>query len=203
MTVKVKICGVTREEDAELAIGLGAEMIGLNFYPPSPRSLTLQQADGIRRLIGNRCEVVGVFVNAAREYIEPRMRELRLDYLQFHGNEDDHALRGWPVKVIRVLRLDGRLSDATLERCKADYVLLDTWHPDLFGGTGRPRSLDGLDALDLKRVILSGGLTAANVAQAAALHPYAVDVASGVESAPGLKDSTKLRSFILNAKSAG
>src|SRR6202043_1270524 len=107
VTVKVKICGVTRQEDAELAIGLGADMIGLNFYPLSPRSLTLEQVRAIRLVISNRCEVVGVFVNAARSYVEHQVRELRLDYLQFHGDEGDDALLGWPLKVIRALRLEG------------------------------------------------------------------------------------------------
>ena len=145
MTVKVKICGVTRQEDAELAIGFGADIIGLNFYPLSPRSLTLEQARAIRLVISNRCEVVGVFVNAARSYVEHRVRELDLDYLQFHGDEDDDALLGWPLKVIRALRLEGVVAADAIERCKADYVLLDTWHPQLFGGTGRARSLDGLE----------------------------------------------------------
>lgn len=203
MSVRVKICGITRAEDAELAIGFGADMIGFNFYPPSPRSLTLEQARAVRHLIGNRCEVVGVFVNAARSYIDHRVRELKLDCLQFHGDEDDGALSGWPLKVIRALRLERSVSPDTLERCKADYVLLDTWHPHLFGGTGQARSFEGLGGLPLARVILSGGLNPENVAQVAALRPYAVDVASGIESAPGIKNPAKLRSFILNAKSAG
>lgn len=203
MTVKVKICGITREQDAELAIGCGADMIGLNFYPPSPRSLTLEQARCIRQVVGNRCEVVGVFVNAARSYIEHRLSELKLDYLQFHGDEDDDALSGWPLRVIRALRQEGVVSAETIERCKADYVLLDSWHPHLFGGTGRMRSFDSLSGFALGRVILSGGLSPENVAQAAALRPYAVDVASGIESAPGIKDPDKLRRLILNAKSAG
>jgi len=202
MTVRVKICGITRAEDAELAIGCGADLIGLNFYPPSPRSVTLEQACAIRCVIGNRCEVVGVFVNAARRYIDERVRAVKLDCLQFHGDEDNDALSGWPLKVIRALRLE-RVSPDTIERCKADYVLLDTWHPHLFGGTGQARSLEGLGGLALERVILSGGLNPENVAQAAALRPYAVDVASGIESAPAIKDASKLRSFILNAKSAG
>jgi phosphoribosylanthranilate isomerase len=203
MSVRVKICGVMRTEDAELAIACGADLIGLNFYPPSPRSLTLEHARRICSVVGNRCEVAGVFVNAGRSYIEQRARELKLDYLQFHGDEDDGALAGWPLKVIRALRLGRFVTACEIERCKADYVLLDTWHPQLFGGTGQARSLEGLGRLALHRVILSGGLTPENVTQAAALHPYAVDVASGIESAPGIKDPAKLRSFILNAKSAG
>jgi phosphoribosylanthranilate isomerase len=154
-------------------------------------------------VIGNRCEVAGVFVNADRSYIEQRMRELRLDYLQFHGDEDDEALAGWPLKIIRALRLGRIASDDPIRSCKADYLLLDTWHPHLFGGTGQARSLEGLSGRALDRIFLSGGLNPDNVAQAAVLRPYAVDVASGVESAPGIKDPVKLRSFILNAKSAG
>jgi phosphoribosylanthranilate isomerase len=206
MTVRIKICGITRVEDAEAAIGCGADMLGLNFYPPSPRSLTFEQARTIRQAIANRCEVVGVFVKAERNYIEQRMRELKLDYLQFHGDEDDDAVAGWPLKVIRAVRPRQTVTVDVLyliERCKADYVLLDSWHPHLFGGTGEARSLDSLRGVPLARVILSGGLIPETVAQAASLHPYAVDVASGIESAPGIKHPAKLRSFILNAKSAG
>jgi phosphoribosylanthranilate isomerase len=202
MTVRVKICGITRCEDAELAIDLGADIIGLNFFPPSPRFVTLEQARRIRQVAGNRCEVAGVFVNASRDYIEERRRALALDYLQFHGEEDDEALLGWPLKVIRAIRSAGVLSPETIERSNADFLLLDTWHPDLFGGTGQVRPLKELHGLALDRVFLAGGLNPENVAQAAALHPYAVDVASGVEAAPGVKDPAKLRSFILHAKSA-
>jgi phosphoribosylanthranilate isomerase len=202
MSVRIKICGVTRVEDAELAATLGAEIIGLNFYPPSPRFLTLERAREIRRAIGTRCLVAGVFVNADRSYVEERRRELALDLIQFHGDEDDRALSGWPVKVIRALRLRADTECAPLPHCAADYLLLDTFHPGRFGGTGQARALDGLDRLDLTRVFLSGGLTPTNIRTATALHPYAVDVASGVESAPGIKDPSKLRSFIANAKSA-
>jgi phosphoribosylanthranilate isomerase len=120
--------------------------------------------------------------------------------IQFHGDEDEGALRGWPVKVIRAFRLRADGPEATLPATAADYVLLDTFHPGLYGGTGQARPLAGLARFDLARVIISGGLDPANVAQAAALKPYAIDVASGVESAPGIKDPAKLRSFIANAK---
>jgi phosphoribosylanthranilate isomerase len=199
---RIKICGVTRVEDAELAIALGADMIGLNFYPPSPRSITLERAIELRGGIGNRCQVVGVFVNATREYVGERLRQVRLDLLQFHGDEDAAALAGWPVKVIRALRLQAGTPAELIARTEADYVLLDTFHPELFGGTGRIRPLAGLENLDLGRVFISGGLTPDNVAEAAALMPFAIDVASGVEAAPGIKDPFRLRSFIANAKSA-
>jgi len=202
VNVLVKICGVTRVEDAESAIALGAEMIGLNFYPPSPRCLSIDQAREIRRAIGARAIVVGVFVNASRDYVEERRRELDLDMIQFHGDEDESALSGWPVKVIRAFRLRADAPYAALPVTRADYILLDTFHLELYGGSGRARPLIGLERLDLTRVFISGGLTPANVGAAAALRPYAVDVASGVESAPGIKDPDKLRSFIANAKSS-
>jgi phosphoribosylanthranilate isomerase len=201
MSVRIKICGITRVEDALAAVALGADMIGLNFYPPSPRSLTLEHAQGIRRAIGRRCEVVGVFVNADREYIAERLGALGLDLIQFHGDEDEAALAGWPVRVIRAIRLKAEPPADVIARTRADYVLLDTFHPKLFGGTGKTRQLDGLKGFELSRIFISGGLTPENVAEAAALRPYAVDVASGVESAPGIKDPLKLRSFIANAKS--
>jgi len=203
MAVRIKVCGITRCEDAELAVGLGADFIGLNFYPPSPRCLTLEPAAAIARAVKGRARLVGVFVNAARAYIEERVESLGLDLLQFHGDEDDDALRGWPVPVIRALRLrsDAALDAIDIGEIKADFILIDTFHPQLFGGTGRARRLGALGTLDLSRVFVSGGLAPDNVAEAAALNPYALDVASGVEAAPGIKDPRKLESFIANARS--
>jgi phosphoribosylanthranilate isomerase len=204
MAVRIKVCGITRCEDAEMAVGLGADFIGLNFYPPSPRCLTLDSAAAIARVAKGRAQLVGIFVNAPRTYIEERLESLELDLLQFHG--DDDALKGWPVPVIRALRLR---SDAELDainigigEIKANFILLDTFHPQLFGGTGQARQLEALSTLDLRRVFVSGGLTPENVGEAAALNPYALDVASGVESAPGIKDPGKLASFIANARSS-
>jgi phosphoribosylanthranilate isomerase len=206
MTVRVKICGITRVEDAEAAIAAGVDFIGLNFFAESPRYVALDRALAIHEAIGGAARVVGVFVNASRGYIDARVGALALDMLQFHGDEDEAALEGWPVAVIRAIRLKdgagaGALRDA-LAHSRAEYILLDTHHPGLYGGTGQARGLDELAGLDLSRVFLSGGLGCDNVAAAAALHPYAVDSASGVESSPGVKDHAKLRSFVRNAKSA-
>lgn len=203
MAVRIKICGITRCEDAELAVGLGAAFIGLNFYPPSPRCLTMESACEIARAVKGRTRLVGVFVNAARTHIRERLDALDLDLLQFHGDEDDNALRGWPVPVIRALRFGSDASPEAiqvgLDETKADFILIDTFHPRLFGGTGRARRLDVLGALNLSRVFISGGLTPDSAAEAAALNPYALDVASGVEAAAGVKDARKLESFFANA----
>ena len=160
MALRIKVCGITRREDAEMAVGLGVDFIGLNFYPPSPRCLTLEQAAVIARVAKGRARLVGVFVNAERAYIEERLESLELDLLQFHGDEDEDALKGWPVPVIRALRLR---SDAVLDainigigEIKADFILLDTFHPQLFGGTGQARRLDTLSALDLRPRIRLG-----------------------------------------------
>ena len=202
MTVRVKICGVTRVQDAEAAIAAGADLIGLNFYRPSPRYLDRDRARAIRRVIGRRAQVVGVFVNEARSAIHECAQELGLDMLQFHGDEEESALSGWALPVIRALRVRTGEALAAISRTHADYVLLDTLSSVLYGGSGVARPLEELEHLDLSRVFISGGLNATNVAAAAALGPYAVDAASGVESTPGIKDHLKLRSFVANAKAA-
>jgi phosphoribosylanthranilate isomerase len=201
MNVRVKICGVTTPQDARLAVECGADMIGLNFHKPSPRYVDRERAYRIREAIGASALVVGLFVNAERAQIEECRRGLGLDMIQFHGDEDESAITGWPVKVIRALRVKADMSEADCTT-GADYRLLDTFHPGLYGGTGNRLGVAWLEAADLSRTILAGGLTPENVAEAAALKPYAVDVAGGVESTPGVKDPVKLRSFIANAKSS-
>jgi phosphoribosylanthranilate isomerase len=201
MTVRVKICGVTCIEDAEAAILAGADLIGLNFYRSSPRYLDRAGARAIREVIGHRAQVVGVFVNEARSVIGECAHDLGLDMLQFHGDEEEEALSGWTLPVIRALRVRTGEALVAISRTHADYVLLDTFNSVLYGGSGVARPLEELKQLDLSRVFISGGLNAANVAAAAALGPYGVDAASGVESTPGIKDHLKLRSFVANAKS--
>jgi phosphoribosylanthranilate isomerase len=200
MTTRVKICGITRVEDALAAIEFGADFLGLNFYEIAPRYITPDAARAVRDAIGARARVVGIFVDAPREHIEECRRTFALDLLQFSGNEAAADLRGWPVPVIRVLRLKSE-QKIDLAAESANYLMLDAFDTALYGGTGKRIALEGLKGFDLSRAFIAGGLNAANVAEAAALHPYAVDCASGVESAPGIKDHDKMRSFIANAKS--
>jgi phosphoribosylanthranilate isomerase len=202
--VRVKICGITRVEDALAACEFGADVIGLNFYDQSPRFVPLAQAGKIRAAIGGRVKVVGVLVKPAREFAARMLAELELDMLQIHGGESEELLAGWPVPVIRPLslQLDQSVVDLKLPH-SADFILIDSHDPRLFGGTGRAIPIEHLRRLDLHRCFVAGGLTPDTVGAVAALRPYGVDVASGVESAPGLKDHVKLRRFIENAKSAG
>ncbi len=201
MTVKVKICGVTRADDAVASIDAGADLIGLNFFAQSPRYLSIDRARMVRDAIGVRAKVVGVFVNAARDYVDERLRALGLDLLQFSGDEDDATLTGWPVPVIATYRVKpgetGRVGTRS-----ADFILVDAFDSKLYGGTGSRLSLEQLRSLDTSRAFIAGGLTPDNVAEVAALLPYGVDCASGVEASPGIKDHAKLRSFVANAKRA-
>jgi len=199
MTVRVKICGITRVEDARAAIAAGADIIGLNFYAKTPRFVDVDRALEIRAAVGARATVVGVFVNASRSYIDERLRAVSLDMIQFSGDEDEAALAGWPVPSIVARRLRaGEMSSVTVRR--TDYVLYDAFDAQLHGGTGIRLSLDELRVVDLSRAFVAGGLNPDNVAEVAALEPYAVDCASGVESSSGVKDHDKLRSFVNNAK---
>jgi phosphoribosylanthranilate isomerase len=197
MTVRVKICGITRVEDARAAIAAGADLIGLNFYAKSPRYVEVDRAIEIRAAIGSRAAVVGVFVKASRAYIDERLRAASLDMIQFSGDENDAALADWPVPSIITRRLK---PGENVRPHRADFVLFDAFDAKLLGGTGVRIALDQFRELDLSRAFVAGGLNPDNVAEVAALEPYAVDCASGVESAPGVKDHDKLRSFINNAK---
>ncbi|SRR5579875_680397 len=200
--LRVKICGITRVEDALAAVDAGADMLGLNFYPASPRYVEFERAREIRRLVGQRAQLVGVFVNATRAQIERYGQGVGLDLIQLHGTEPVEEFFGWQVPVIGAVRLD---PDGAANRapCWGHYVLYDAMDARLHGGTGRRVPLQWFRGRDLSHAFISGGLTPENVAEVAALRPYGVDVASGVESAPGIKDHLKLRSFIENAKSAG
>jgi len=197
MTVRVKICGITRVEDARAAIAAGADMIGLNFYPKSPRYVEVDRVIEIRAAVGAHATIVGVFVNASRSYVDERLRAALLDMIQFSGDENEAALADWPVPSIITRRLK---PGEKVRPHRADYVLYDAFDAKLRGGTGVRIALDQFRELDLSRAFVAGGLNPDNVAEVAALEPYAVDCASGVESSPGVKDHDKLRSFVKNAK---
>lgn len=206
MSVRVKICGVTTPTDAALAVQLGADLIGLNFYPLSPRCVAVETAREIRAVIPSTVSCVGVFVNAERSYIASLMEQLSLDIVQFHGDEHAEDLVGWSCQTIKAVRIprEGPLPD--LSWISTRYLLLDTYRAGRYGGTGETFGWERVVALvphQNERVILAGGLTPENVALAVqTVRPWAVDTASRVESEPGRKDPEKLRAFITNAKNA-
>ena len=201
--VKVKICGITSVDDARLAVQYGADAIGLNFYPPSPRYVGLAEAEKIREAVLPEVWCVGVFVNAPRSIVEEVASRLCLDAIQFHGDEKEEELKGWGRKVIRAFRLRGGELPPQILTCGADYLLVDAYQEGMYGGTGQMLAWDAISALPRDRLILAGGLTSENVAQAVrAARPFVVDVASGVEVLPGKKDPHKLKAFIAHAKAA-
>ena len=206
MSVHVKICGVTCVADALLAVEWGADLIGLNFYPPSPRYVTLPIAQAIRSVIPTHIQCVGVFVNAGREHLASLVEQLRLDAIQFHGDETAMEMRGWACATIRAVRIPADGTIPPLEDVPSTYLLLDTYRPGRYGGTGEVFAWDAAAALShaaRQRLLLAGGLTPENVAAAVrTVRPWAVDVSSGVESTPGHKDPEKIRAFITNAKTA-
>ena len=199
---RVKVCGITRPEDAELAAELGAWAIGFVLWPQSPRAADPGAAVAIAAALRRRVELVGVFVNATLDEIAHAADELHLSHVQLHGDEGPafcaEAGRRTGAKVIKAVRVAGAADFQDLERYHTDLHLLDTAAKGLRGGSGR--TWDWALAARRRRnvpVILSGGLGADNVAAGiAAVEPWAVDVSSGVEASPGVKDPERMRAFM-------
>ena len=205
MRTRVKICGITRVQDARDAVRLGADAIGLVFYPPSPRYVTLSQAAEITRQLPPFVTVVGLFVNADRKTIAETVAAARIDLLQFHGSEcvDDctgHG-RSW-IKAVR-MKDDVDLFQVVEQFKEAKALLLDAYRPGVPGGTGEVFDWDRIPVEISGRIVLAGGLTPANVSEAVKrVRPYAVDVSGGVESEAGLKDARKIDAFMRGVRSA-
>jgi phosphoribosylanthranilate isomerase len=199
LRVRAKICGITRVEDALTAVAHGADAIGLVFYSPSPRNVSISHAIEIARQVPAFVSVVGLFVNAEPSFIEDAISQVGLDVLQFHGDETPvecaRYLRPF-IKAIRV-KADTNLVQCANEFSAAKALLLDTYTEGVAGGTGHVFDWNLIPKALTKPVILAGGLTADNVAQAITqVRPYAVDVSGGVELAKGIKDAAKIAAFM-------
>jgi phosphoribosylanthranilate isomerase len=203
---RVKICGITSLDDAEMALELGAWAIGMIFFEGSPRSCSLSEAQRIAAVLRRKVELCGVFVNAPLEQVVHTSEEVGLSMLQLHGDEGPsfcaEATRRNGARVIKAAQVSGPGDVRDLERFHVDFHLLDARAPapqkrELRGGTGETFDWALLSQRRSKvPLILSGGLTAENVADAIAVaRPYAVDTASGTEAAPGRKDPRRLRAF--------
>lgn len=199
MRVRVKICGITRVEDALIAVKYGADAIGLVFYAPSPRHVNISQAIEIASKIPAFVSIVGLFVNADPAFVKDVTSQVPLDLLQFHGDEGPEECTRYTRPFIKAIRVK---SDTNLVQCAKDFsasraLLLDTYTEGVAGGTGQvfdwkliPASLD-------KPIILAGGLDAHNVSCAIAqVQPYAVDVSGGVEVSKGIKEAAKIAAFM-------
>ena len=201
---KVKICGFTNAENAQQAALAGIDAIGLNFYAKSPRHIDIDSAREIVAALPPFVNKVGLFVNANPSLIDEVLCEVALDTLQFHGDESPSDCAQYEMPFIKAIRVSPELDliKTANEYSQASALLLDTYQPDVYGGSGKSFdwSLANIE-LDLP-IILAGGLTPDNVSVAInTAQPYAVDVSSGVESAKGLKDIDKIRAFISNVNS--
>ena len=202
--VKIKICGFTIAENARQAALAGVDAIGLNFYTKSPRHVNISSAREIVAALPPFVNKVGLFVNANPSLIDEVLCEVALDTLQFHGDESPSDCAQYEMPFIKAIRVSPEvdLIKTANEYSQASALLLDTYQPDVYGGSGKSFdwSLANIE-LDLP-IILAGGLTPENVSVAInTAQPYAVDVSSGVESAKGLKDIDKIRAFISNVNS--
>ncbi len=196
--IQVKICGLTRAEDAQASVACGADYLGINFWPGSSRYLSLAQARAIREVTPRETSLVGVFVNQSPVEIETVVREVGLDRVQLHGKEDPAYLQELSVPVIKAFRVGPHFRETDLEPwTQAWGFLFDAYHESEPGGTGRSWAWRPMATSFPQKIFLAGGLSPTNVAHALdQAHPQVVDVCSGVEISPGIKDSSLLQRFI-------
>ena len=199
MRVRVKICGITRIEDALACVDAGADALGFVFYAKSARCVTAERARSIVSVLPPFVTTVGVFVDAKPEEVRELARTTGITLAQFHGDESAEVCDGAGLSYVKTIPVCGQLDTRTLDTAfpRASGLLLDTVHGGQRGGTGKAFDWRLWPRDSRRRLILAGGLTPANVAAAiAATGAFAVDVCTGVESAPGVKDVAKVRAFI-------
>jgi len=200
--VKVKICGLTNYEDAAAALEMGADLLGFNFCPQSPRYLTPQKAGDVIRKLPAFVDVAGIFVNASFEQINRTVESCQLDWAQLHGDESPEfcrSLLSLNVKTMKALRVKDKGDIDRAEEFFTDAVLLDAFDPQRYGGTGRTFDWNIVGHIG-KRVFLAGGIKPENAAEAVKLGVYGIDVCSGIESEPGKKDHKKMKALFDNIR---
>jgi phosphoribosylanthranilate isomerase len=201
---RIKICGITTLDDARCAVAAGADALGFVFYTKSPRYITAEAASEIIAALPPFVTTVGLFVNMAGRDIEKTMETARLNVVQLHGDElpKDCIIPGYPV--VKAVRIKSADSLKGVDRYPVSALLLDAWNDDYYGGTGEQFDWQLAKTFTADcPVILAGGLNPDNVAAAiTTVHPYAVDVSSGVEVAPGQKDHDKIYQFIQQVRQA-
>lgn len=199
MRTRIKICGITRIEDARAAARLGADAIGLVFHAASARAVSIPRAREIAATIPPLMTCVGVFLNADKEYVREVLASLRLDLLQFHGEESAGECGSFGRPYIKAVALSAELDFAAYasQYPQAAGFLLDGHQPGQMGGLGVKGDWSCVPRHSRQSLILAGGLDAGNVAAAVRdIRPYGLDVSSGVESAKGIKDAAKIKAFI-------
>jgi phosphoribosylanthranilate isomerase len=205
MRTRIKICGITRMQDARCAVNEGADALGFIFWPPSPRYIRPLDVRPIARSVGAFVSTVGVFVNPTQHEVRHVIEESGISTLQFHGEEAPDFCGGFGLPYIKGFKVGegGDLIKSVPQYAEAAGWLFDAFDPRLVGGTGATFDWN-LIPRDLARpLVLSGGLNAGNVGEAIRrVHPFAVDVSSGVEAAKGIKDAAKIAAFIQGVRNA-
>ncbi len=199
MHIRVKICGITRPEDGLAAARLGVDAIGLVFYDPSPRAVTLAQARDIVAALPPFMTTVALFVDPEPQAVEAVLNVVKVDLLQFHGDESPSFCASFARPFIKAIRMhDGIKLDEMAERySEAQGLLLDTYVDGVAGGTGQAFDWKKAPRDFSQPIILAGGLNPNNVAEAiTTAHPYAVDVSGGVEAEKGIKDAAKMAALM-------
>lgn len=199
LKTRVKVCGITRLNDALNALESGVDALGFVFYAPSPRAISAKDAQKIIENCPPFFTRIGLFVNAKAQEVQSVLKEVRLDVLQFHGDETNEFCSQFNLPFIKALRVRNTQELVAQDLCfpNALAFLLDTYNPEKMGGTGEVFDWSLIPKLS-KPIILAGGLNAQNVASAIdSVKPYAVDVSGGVEQAKGIKDRQKVQQFML------
>lgn len=202
LIVKVKICGITNLEDARAAVDMGADLLGFNFYPKSPRFVTFEQAAKIIAGLPAFIDTAGVFVNAGLDEIQRGIEQCQLNWVQLHGDESAEfcsSLRSISVKTMKALRVKDKSDIRQADNYFTDAILLDAFHPEKYGGTGFAFDWNIIGHIG-KRVFLAGGINPDNAATAAELGVYGIDICSGVEAEPGRKDHEKMKKLFDNIR---
>ena len=196
-SVRIKICGITRVEDAEAAVDLGADFIGLNFWSGSPRRIDVARGREIADAVRGRSSIVGVFVHQLPSAVEEIASRVGLDLLQFHGDESPGDLAPWGDRAVKAIRFEDELDPSALDDYKTVWGFVVEPRRSSYGGSGRSWDYAAAKKLSRQRpFLLAGGLAPENVARAVSVsHPWGVDVCSGVESTPGVKDCDALGRF--------
>lgn len=203
MSILVKICGITSLDDAMDAIECGADLLGFNFYPDSPRYINPLEAKEIIQNIPTNIERVGIFVNEAADKVIDIALDMDLSFLQFHGDETPEYCNAMGRPWFKAFRLQDEKSLGLISHYHSEWLLVDAYVEKAFGGTGVVSNWDlARQAKKYGNLFLSGGLNPGNIEMALeSVKPFAVDVASGVESSPGVKDKYKMDEFIKKVKS--
>ncbi len=204
MRTRIKVCGITNLDDALSAVEAGADALGFVFYSQSPRSIDSESAREIVRILPPLVTSVGVFVNEQIEKVQEIAKYCFLDLLQFHGEESPEYCEWFSGRVVKAFRVQDSIPMAEMKRYDVSGFLLDTYSKDLHGGTGVSFDWSLVrESVMQKPVVLAGGLTPESVGEAIEkVHPYAVDVSSGVESSLGCKAPEKIRQFVRAVREA-